>query len=283
MSIRKILVLCFFCVISVGGCHLLYNKLVAHDLQVLCNSDEFSSIIIESKSIKDVLDYVKDQRTLVVFDLDNTLFYPKQDLGGDAWFSHLVKQKTSGGMSYEDAITAVLPVFFDVQNRLSLYPVEDETPFVLATLLEQKIVSLGLTSRSLPLMQRTHAQLKEAGLQLTYTPIFDRDVSFDFNRPARLNHGIMFCNNVNKGTVLVHVLHECDFKPTTVIFVDDRLNHLLEVQKECLENKMHFVGIRYGRLDEFVAQFDPARAEEQFAALLHGIDTSGSPMPLPGA
>ena len=40
----------------------------------------YASCIIESCSIRDVLDYANDQQTIVVFDLDNTLVYPKQDL-----------------------------------------------------------------------------------------------------------------------------------------------------------------------------------------------------------
>lgn len=248
------------------------------------SSDEcYSSIIIQSNSITDVLKYAHHKDTLVVFDLDNTLIHPNQDLGGDAWFNHLMKQKTETGMSYEDALALVLPFDFYVMDHLRVYPVEEATPGVLDTLGKQGIVFIGLTARSLPLISRTHEQLKEAGLQLTDSPIFDREISFNFNKPAVLHHGIIFCNNVNKGTVLVQVLRACNFNPATIIFVDDKLSHLLEVQKECLANNMRFIGLRYGKLDDAVAQFDPVRAEEQLAALLSGSKASGKPVPAPVA
>ena len=58
------------------------------------------------------------------------------------------------------------------------------------------------------------------------------------------------------------------------------MSHLLDVEKVCLENKIRFIGIRYGKLDDFVAQFDPVRAEEQLSQLLSGTNPSGNPVPV---
>lgn len=281
MNRNKLLLLFFVIVVSASYWHFVRNQATTTSQQQTYAAHTFSSIIVESNTIKDVLNYTKNDQTLVIFDLDNTLVYPKKDVGGDAWFSYQMKQKISTGMSYEDALAVVLPLFFNVQDSLTLYPVETETPNILNFLEKQGIIALGLTARSLPLIARTHVQLKEAGLRLTKSPIFDRELSFNFNKPAVLNHGIMFCNNVNKGTVLINVLRTCDFKPTTIVYVDDKLSHLLEVQKECLDNNIHFIGLRYGKLDEFVSRFDPLRAEQQLAELLGPSATSGVPAVAP--
>lgn len=227
----------------------------------------YFSRIVETDSIKDVLNYATDQETLVVFDLDNTLVCPKQEVGSVQWFDYIFKQKVSRGMNTEDALTEVLPLSFEVLNTVSLRPCEPETPGVIKALQQNNIVTLALTSRSECLAKRTHDQLHEAGINFSVANQFDQEVILNYARPALLNHGIIFCANNNKGTILLTILNFCHSNPKKIVFVDDKLEHLFEVEKACLTNKIVFVGIRYSKLDPIVAQFDPVRAEQELASL----------------
>lgn len=231
------------------------------------SAQTYASIIIESNSIEDVLDYAQDQQTIVAFDLDNTLVHPGQDLGSDQWFSHLFKEKLDSGISRPQALTEILPLYYKIHDHISLQPVEQASLTVLSTLHQKGIISLALTTRSLPMVQRTCIQLKEAGFSFVQSDSFNRELTIQLEKPALLINGIIFCNDNNKGQTLIKTLQACSCKPNTIICVDDKLSHLLDVQKECLLNKIHFIGIRYGRQDSVVAQFDAVRAENECMAL----------------
>ena len=233
-----------------------------------------TSCIIESRSIRDVLDYANNQQTIVVFDLDNTLVHPGQELGSDQWFSHIFNEKLASGMSRPDVLAFILPIYYEIYNRIALYPVEPEGPAILSTLQKKGIKTVALTTKSLPLVARTQIQLKDAGFSFAPTGCFNCELTVQLEKPALLCQGIIFCNDNNKGPTLLKILHTLNCTPKKIVFVDDKLSHLLDVEKECLLNKIEFIGIRYGKLDPVVAQFDPARAEQQYAALF-GKDYSG--------
>ena len=228
----------------------------------------YTSRILESTSINDIFTYAPNNKTLVVFDLDNTLVYSGQDLGSDPWFFHLLNEKIASGLSREEALAIVLPMYFEVYNHLSLQPVEQDSSAVLAKLQKQGISTVALTTRSLPLVERTKVHLKEAGFNFAADKTFAQNISVQLAKPALLTDGIIFCNDNNKGQTLLKMLEACNCKPETILFIDDKLSHLLDVEKECLLNKIQFIGIRYGKLDSVAAQFNPKQAEQQYITLL---------------
>lgn len=236
------------------------------------------SCILESSAIKDVLDYACNKETIVVFDLDNTLVHPNQSVGSDQWFSYMFKQKLASGLSVKDVLEEILPLYYEVQDRIALYPVEHESPTVLSTLQKKGIKTIALTSRSQPFITRTQEQIRGAGFYFEKTNEFNYELTITMEKNAFLSHGIIFCGNNNKGQTLLKVFEACNCKPQTVIFVDDKLNYVIEVEKECLLNNIQFVGIRYGKLDALVAQFDPVVAEQELESLL-GKQASGVSLP----
>lgn len=231
------------------------------------NDVVIKSTIIDCNSIIKVLDFVKDFKTLVVFDIDNTLVHPKQELGSDQWFAYLIQKKMADGLSFNDALKKVLPLYYKITELIALYPVEPATGDVIAALEKKGIQVIALTARSLPILRRTLDQLREAGISFEFSDVFNKELKFDIEKPAQLCQAILFCNNNNKGTTLFRVLELCNFVPSAIVFVDDKLLHILEVEKECLAHQVPFVGIRYGRLDKEVKNFDPVVAEQQLNAL----------------
>jgi 3-deoxy-D-manno-octulosonate 8-phosphate phosphatase KdsC-like HAD superfamily phosphatase len=240
-----------------------YNE---KNIPLTCNS-----CIIESYCIEDVLKYAKDSSAIVVFDLDNTIVYPGQDLGSEQWFGYMLNQKLAAGMNRQDALAEVLPIYYKVHDHISLQPVEPSSATTISMLQKKGITTLALTSRSLPLIERTKAQLKELGISFTCSEEFNKELSIALEKQAILSNGIIFCNDNNKGKTLIKTLQTCNCRPATIVFVDDKLHHVLDVEKECLLNNIHFVGIRYGKLDAVAAQFDPKRAEQQYTALFNAI------------
>ncbi len=226
------------------------------------------SCIIESTTVNDVLYHTSERDTLFVFDIDNTLVRPETDLGSDQWFACQIKRKRSTGMSFEQACDEVVPVYSIIQENIGLKPVEPETAGVIETLEKRGFAVMALTARSQPIIERTLAQLRDAGITLHVPPALDVTISCTLERPLEVRSGIIFAGRNNKGCALLHVLQMCHRLPRAVVFVDDKVTSLLDVEKECLANNIRFIGIRYGNLDERVSHFDPACAETQLASLL---------------
>ena len=137
------------------------------------STKSYKSCIIESCSIADVLDYVDNQRTVVVFDLDNTLVHPGKDLGSDQWFSYLFKEKLATGSTVQAALEEILPLYYEVHDHILLCPVEPESPSTVSTLQKNGVITVALTSRSLPLVKRTQEQLRDAGFSFAHAKQFD--------------------------------------------------------------------------------------------------------------
>lgn len=262
-SIALCMVVCSYIVIFRFSHNSPYSE---KNVNLVCNS-----CIIESYCIDDVLKYAKDSNTLVAFDLDNTLVYPGQDLGSEQWFGYMLNQKLASGMNRQDALAEVLPLYYKVHDHLSLQPVEPTSAATVSMLQHKGIPTLALTTRSLPLIERTKTQLKELGISFACSEEFNKELSIALEKQAILSNGIIFCNDNNKGKTLIKALQTCNCRPETIIFIDDKLSHVLDVEKECLLNNIHFVGIRYGKLDAIAAQFDPKRAEQQYTALFNAI------------
>lgn len=270
LSKKFILVICASCIAYIGIHYWpAYVSRTQDQQHTSCISR-----IIESSSIRDILEYAQDAKTLIVFDLDNTLVYPAQDVGSDPWFFHLLNEKIASGLTREEALAIVLPMYFEVYNHITLSPVEPDSTTILATLQNNGIPTVALTTRSLPLVERTKIHLKETGFNFSACNTFAKDLTIQLVKPAVLTDGIIFCNDNNKGQTLLKILQACNYKPETIVFIDDKLNHLFDVEKECLLNNIQFIGIRYGKLDSVAAQFDPKRAEQQYITLL-GKDYAG--------
>lgn len=227
------------------------------------------SSIVECTTIKDVLDYVTSQDTLVLFDLDNTLVHPGIELGSDQWFNYSLRQKQAAGLDIQQALKEVLKIYYHVNNFLDLCPVEDKVTLDTLELLHQKGITIfALTTRSLAIAQRTQEQLDHAGIHFSLTTHLPDVQDTTLKNPIRISNGIIFCNDNPKGLALTAALKVLSMNPKAIIFVDDKLSHIVNVEKECNAHNIAFNGLRYGALDELVAQFDPQRAENQLNELL---------------
>jgi phosphoserine phosphatase len=239
------------------------------DMHQVLSTQKFS-YIFESNSIQEILGFVEHD-SMVIFDLDNTLVHPQSEVGSAQWFDYMLQQKVRMGLSVEDALQELLPLSFKVQNHVDLLPVENDTLHVLDKLRKKGIVTVALTARSDTLVTRTIYQLQKIGINFNAKNEFNRELTLDYPRPVLLKNGIIFCANNDKGSVLFSILTLVNYHPKKIIFVDDKLEHLLEVEKACLRNAVNFIGIRYSKLDPVVAQFDPIRAEHELS-LLFGKD-----------
>jgi len=220
------------------------------------------SKIVVHNSIKDINQYCENKEgdVLVLCDLDNTLIEPKVEredspVGGDQWFSGLVEYvKNKKGISTLDAVKIVLPMHYDVQNRVVLKPVEEEKTVETIHDLKELYWVMGLTARSLPLVDLTVKKVSDLGFLFSFGSYsFQKKLSVD---SVRLKDGILFCGNNDKGEALLELLSVLKINPKTIIFIDDKYANVEKLDKIFQSRKdIEFIGIHYIYLKSKVESF----------------------------
>ena len=223
-------------------------------------------LIIESNKLETVLHYISP-KTLVVFDIDNTLAHPTEELSSDEWFCHLVNKKMAQGHDYLTAIYYALPVTYYAQFNVDLEPTEFIVPFLISQLIKHNIPTMALSTRSLFVAERTLEQLENIDVQFLVPHFSQDDLVLPMPHPCFYKNSILFGGNNDKGQALLCLFDYMNYYPETVIFVDDKMKYLISVEKALQSYNISFVGIRYSGCDERVNNFDPAKAESQWRTL----------------
>lgn len=207
--------------------------------------------IIEIKNLSDCRDHIKPD-TLVIFDIDNTIFEPVQSLGTDQWFGYRMVQLENGGFCHAEALHLTRAEWIAIQNVTKVKPVETTTREVIARLQKEGWKMMGLTNRGLYLATRTNDQLHSIGVDLSKTAPVQREMMFDVNQGVLYRSGILFSAGTSKGDLLKQFFKEASIQPKKILFIDDKESQLKIVEKVCEEMQIPFIGLRYGFLDEKV-------------------------------
>jgi hypothetical protein len=89
----------------------------------------------------------------------------------------------------------------------------------------------------------------------------------------RENGGIEFSDGIlmigehnSKGPALARFFKEVGYRPTRIVYADDRSKHTQSLEKEFGDSGIAYLGFRYGAADEKVRQFnDDTRDIRMFA------------------
>lgn len=219
------------------------------------------AVIFESNNITDILPYV-EQDTLVIFDLDDTIFRTPSMLGNDAWFNYQVETKVQQGFSYNQATQETLPLYMIIQYFSQLEIVDPKTPAFIADLQNKNIKVMALSARSIGLMETTKYELLNLGVFFAKNPPATSEFSLGITHKAYYSDGILFGANNNKGTLLLQFFDDIQYHPNKVVFVDDKRSHLEAIESATQSRGITFVGLRYSAEDGRKASFDPGQAEQ---------------------
>ncbi|MBF8262517.1 MAG: putative rane protein [Parachlamydiales bacterium] len=205
--------------------------------------------IFQIKSIEETSEHLQED-TLVIFDLDNTVMEPMQTLGSDQWFAYRINEYRQQGCSDQDALKATIAEYVAIQNVTKMRLVEPSTFQVIEKLQKNHVPMIGLTTRSLVLVPKTIEQLNSIGVDFSKTTPVQMDMFFENDRYIQFQQGILFTSGTSKGAALLRLVHESGYQPKRILFVDDKMSHLQDVEKVCSACCIEFVGFRYGYLDE---------------------------------
>jgi hypothetical protein len=241
-------------------------------LVCVCIASSIWGEIYEIKSVSEILLPKEAEKTLVVFDIDNTLIKLNQELGSDSWFYHRFHELVSKGMQEHQALQKAIHEFNAIQNLSKYELVERAFIDLFAQLDERQFNYMGLTIRGFDLSCRTIHQLHDIGIEFD-SGLMDSAPCFIDNKSYLFwMGGVVFTFGKNKGEAICKFLDTISKDFDHVIVVDDKLHHLQAIESHLAKNGIRMTGYRYGFLDHEVAQFCPVKASEQFLTLLPLIE-----------
>lgn len=141
--------------------------------------------------------------------------------------------------------------------------IENDTPKILKALSQQNIKLLALTAsltgalgdiKSVEIWR--YNSLKSLGIDFEasfsqYNELFFSELSNKYGRAPAFYKGILCSNGegnqINKGDVLLAFLHKVNYMPKTIIFVDDKLENLQDMEQALAKHaaKISYIGIQY--------------------------------------
>jgi len=226
--------------------------------------------IIETAHFNEIENYIPNKDILVILDIDNTLIEPVQELGTDQWFYHRLQEYIAKGLNSAEALDITLAEWHAIQSITKMQLVEKQIDETVAHMQKNGYTIMGLTTRGLSLSTRTVEQLHSVGVNLTKTAPTQEEIFFKNGLHYVLfRGGALFTAATHKGKALFTFLDAIDYKPKSVVFINDKATHLREVEVACIEKGIPFIGLRYGYTDERVKNFRKDIADIQFEHFGH--------------
>lgn len=223
--------------------------------------------ITESSSFSDILKYVENE-TLVVCDIDNTLIESTRQLGSNQWGEYLIHQLRSSGKSTLEALAIEGKIWRKASPSITMQLVDPETARVIDDLQSRQIHVIGLTARHGNGSAITEEQLQSVRIDLTKNEIVKEKIQIPFRIPAIYENGILYCSTSNtKSAVLTAFLAKTEYQPKRIVFIDDKLSHVQDLEETFKESPIEYIGIRFSGADARVKAFNPEIAEIQYEAL----------------
>jgi hypothetical protein len=215
-----------------------------------------------------------DPRTLVVFDLDNTVLEAKQMLGSDQFFGYLMDLAKAQGLDEARAKEWALGKASYVQPRTAVQAVEVQTPAFIHGLQRAGIAVMALTSRPAGWAASTLRQVRS--LDVDFRPTAPHLYTPAMEAVGHFTDGVFFLTkNSNKGAAMLEILKQQPRTWNKILFIDDKAGNVASVEQALATTTLAHLSVRYGAADAKVASFrgDVARCEWQAFFAGHGFIT----------
>ena len=217
-------------------------------LCVFCITNFVYCEVLDIQSTSEILPYITED-SLVVFDIGETLLTTKQSVGDDYWLCDSLKRYQEEGLSFEEARAKALPEYMKLQNMSQVKAVESLTSALVHKLQCRGIKVIGLTSRRAELAYTTLRQLRSIGIDLDRNPVKIKNLNISSYLPVNYVEGVIFAQNNHKGEILFDMVKFSNYPLKKVIFIDDKMKYIKQVEEMCRAHDIEYVGFRYGAND----------------------------------
>jgi hypothetical protein len=231
--------------------------------------------IITTKDFNDILKLLNtaDQDTLVVFDVDEVLFSAvDQVLKQHQYFSEKIST-----LAVQDDLYELCGLIY-MQRQVK--PVDDRFVAAIEALQKNGIRAIALTNcyteKLGPIASvkdwrinelKSHGYHFELSWEETSEKKFENIPTEEMGIFPIFKEGVLFTNNVSKGSVLDAFLKFTEIKPRKIIFIDDRLEYIESVDIVAKALSIPLIGIQYTAAAVSENDFCLQRAELQFEIL----------------
>lgn len=205
-----------------------------------------------------------DQKTLVMFDVDDTLLVPKDLILKACSRSGEWKQKVRRLIDNENLLGQVL-------SQIEYEPVNPRTKEIIRHLTERQIRTIAFTKmpigpcgdiQSMEDWRLSHLRKHQFDFSLAFPEIPLLSLQAIDGKISLFKEGLLCANRQNKGPVLNAFLEKLQWKPSKIIFIDNRLDYLESVEEALSGSGIEYVGFYYTEeerrpliLDEALAKF----------------------------
>lgn len=230
--------------------------------------------VLETQDITHILEEV-DRNTLVVFNIDYTLFHSTTQLGSPEWHHYLIQQELKSGNTRENSFNLHYDTWVKSQQFNEIELMDLRIPKLLKDLKRKSLGFIALTQRQGSTAEITRWQLTKFDLDFSKSSVSDLRYQSAFKYPGFYRDGILFAHDFNeKGKIFFEWMQQASSQSPkvrairTVIFVDDSLKNITSVAEACQKLGIDFVGYRYSLGDVFKKRFNPNLVETEKEILL---------------
>jgi hypothetical protein len=223
-----------------------------------------SSTIIKTNDISKTLEHV-DKDTLVIFDLDDTVFYGTRSLYTTDWVERVVANLKKDGYSWIEALRYFSPYYAGI-HKFSTLKLVDEKIVDIINSIKKTTLTLGLTSRSPIIALHTLDELKKFNISFSDDKILNKPFAFKTSSPLWMKDNTIFCSDNKKGNIVKKLVKKLQKRGKTiskVIMVDDSKFHIDNVCKSIEEIELDYVGIHYIAAKDKKVTFDNEEAKKE--------------------
>ena len=211
------------------------------------------------------------QSHLLLLDIDNTLLHPNQMIGSQEWFYFYLQRSFDRQGVKEEVKQYAIDLCTAINLVSSVHPVEKITPEVILRLQKQKVCIIGFTTRGHSMATATCRQLNSLGLNLEKTA--PTQVRFSLTKVPEVyfQNGVLYTSGANKGQALLEFLSQLSFRPSQIIYINDKKEPLEGVESMLLK-EISFLGLRYSAADRYQEDFSEQVSDvelENFSRLLN--------------
>lgn len=195
------------------------------------------------------------RETLVLKDLDNTVFTQQEVQATDHYYSIYKREQQALGVGYVWATIEAVHKFNNAQDSALVKPVENSVSTAIKDLQKNKIALIGLTARAPKLAHATEKQLHSLGIKFNDgSDLTSHQCTLNLAHspyPTLYSNGIVYCDHNNKGRVLLALLEGLNLNFDAIVHVEDKYKNLKAVSQALAEKKPHikYMGLHYTYLD----------------------------------
>jgi hypothetical protein len=247
-------------------------------------SFHISALILEAPHLDPFEKIVNssDQETLVLFDVDETLLVAKDRIlrpCAREFFKKRVgeilenSENVPQGKFNEDYLLG------HILARIEYEVVDSKILFIIESLQRKNIKAIAFTRMNtgpcgiIPSLEEWRIEhLKKHSIDFSQAfPQFPELIIEDLEssgRSALFKSGVLCANKQNKGPVLAAFLDQIGFKPSRVIFIDNRMDYLESVEESLRNKEIDFVGFHYTDVEDRLCLINEKLADYQIEHLI---------------